>query len=138
MIISGIDEVAKIAKNARNVAIVGISKNRERASYQIANKIKDRYNLYLVNPRYAGERLFGIEIIDSLLKIEESIDIVDVFRNPNFIEEIIRDAIEIGARVVWLQPGSENMEVIERYKDKIDIIYNSCLGVVAGMVDDIT
>ncbi|HHF56429.1 MAG TPA: CoA-binding protein, partial [Thermoplasmatales archaeon] len=64
----------------------------------------------------------------------EKIDIVDVFRNPKFIEEIIKEAIEIKAGVVWLQPGSENMEVIEKYKDKIDIIYNSCLGVVSRMV----
>jgi len=124
----------EIARKAKNVAVVGISKNKERASYQIAEQIKDKYNLFLVNPKYAGEEILGKKVYSSLKEIEEKIDIVDVFRNPNFIEEIIKDAIDIKAGVVWLQPGSENMEVIEKYKDKINIIYNSCLGVISKMI----
>lgn len=134
MLITEQERIMEIAKNAENIAIVGISKNEQRASYQIAKQIKDKYNLFLVNPKYAGEKIFGIEVLDSLLKIRERIDIVDVFRNPAHIEKIIKDAIEIKASVVWLQPGSENMEIIEKYRNKIDIIYNSCLGVVSGMV----
>jgi len=124
----------EIARKAKNVAVVGISKNKERASYQIAEQIRDKYNLFLVNPKYAGEEILGKKVYSSLKEIEEKIDIVDVFRNPNFIEEIIKDAIDIKAGVVWLQPGSENMEVIEKYKDKINIIYNSCLGVISKMI----
>ncbi len=134
MLITEQERIMEIAKNAENIAIVGISKNEQRASYQIAKQIKDKYNLFLVNPKYEGEKIFGIEVLDSLLKIRERIDIVDVFRNPAHIEKIIKDAIEIKASVVWLQPGSENMEIIEKYRNKIDIIYNSCLGVVSGMV----
>ncbi|MCD6447437.1 MAG: CoA-binding protein [Thermoplasmata archaeon] len=134
MIITDANKILEITKKAKNVAVVGISKNKERASYQIAEQIKDKYNLFLVNPKYAGEKIFGIDVLPSLKHIKEKIDIVDVFRNPKFIEEIIREAIEIGAGVVWLQPGSENMEIIEKYKDEIDIIYNSCLGVVSRMV----
>ena len=134
MLITEPSKILEIAKNARNVAIVGISKNKERASYQIAEQIKDKYNLFLVNPKYAGEEILGKKVFSSLKEIKERIDIVDVFRNPNYIEEIIREAIEVGAGVIWLQPGSENMEVIEKYKDKIDIIYNSCLGVVSKQI----
>ena len=134
MLITEPDKIMEIAKNARNVAVVGISKNKERASYQIAEQIKDKYNLFLVNPKYAGEEILGKKVFSSLKEIKEKIDIVDVFRNPNYIEEIIREAIEVGAGVIWLQPGSENMEVIEKYKDKIDIIYNSCLGVVSKQI----
>jgi len=134
MLITEPSKILEIAKNARNVAIVGISKNKERASYQIAEQIKDKYNLFLVNPKYAGEEILGKKVFSSLKEIEERIDIVDVFRNPNYIEEIIREAIEVGAGVIWLQPGSENMEVIEKYKDRIDIIYNSCLGVVSKQI----
>jgi len=134
MLITEPSKILEIAKNARNVAIVGISKNKERASYQIAEQIKDKYNLFLVNPKYAGEEILGKKVFSSLKEIKERIDIVDVFRNPNYIEEIIREAIEVGAGAIWLQPGSENMEVIEKYKDKIDIIYNSCLGVVSKQI----
>jgi len=134
MLITEPNKILEIAKNARNVAIVGISKNKERASYQIAEQIKDKYNLFLVNPKYAGEEILGKKVFSSLKEIEERIDIVDVFRNPKYIEEIIKDAIEIKADTIWLQPGSENMEVIEKYKDQIDIIYNSCLGVVSKQI----
>ncbi|HDN95897.1 MAG: CoA-binding protein [Thermoplasmata archaeon] len=134
MLITEPDKIMEIAKNARNVAVVGISKNKERASYQIAEQIKDKYNLFLVNPKYAGEEILGKKVFSSLKEIKEKIDIVDVFRNPKYIEEIIKDAIEIKADTIWLQPGSENMEVIEKYKDQIDIIYNSCLGVVSKQI----
>ena len=134
MLITDPGQIIEIAKKAKNVAVVGISKNRERASYQIAKQIKDKYNLFFVNPKYAGEKILGNKVHSSLKELNEKIDIVDVFRNPNFIEEIIKDAIEIKASVIWLQPGSENISVIEKYKDKIDIIYNSCLGVVSGMI----
>jgi len=134
MLITEPNKIMEIAKNARNVAVVGISKNKERASYQIAEQIKDKYNLFLVNPKYAGEEILGKKVFSSLKEIKEKIDIVDVFRNPKYIEEIIKDAIEIKADTIWLQPGSENMEVIEKYKDQIDIIYNSCLGVVSKQI----
>jgi len=133
MLITDSKQIIEIARKAKNVAVVGISKNKERASYQIAEQIKGKYNLFLVNPKYAGERILGKKVYPSLKEVEEKIDIVDVFRNPNFIEDIIKDAIDIKAEVVWLQPGSENMEIIEKYKDKIDIIYNSCLGIISKM-----
>jgi predicted CoA-binding protein len=135
MLITEPEKVLEVARQARNVAVVGISKNKERASYEIAEQIMDRYNLFLVNPRYAGEEILGKVVLPSLKDIEENIDIVDVFRNPNFVEEIVKEAIEVNAKVIWFQPGSENMEVIEKYKDRIDIIYNSCLGVVRKMLD---
>lgn len=134
MLITQPDEIIEIARKAKNVAIVGISKNKERASYQIAEQLTNKYNLFLVNPKYANEKILGKKVFSSLKEIKEKIDIVDVFRNPKFIEEIIKEAIEVEASVVWLQPGAENIEIIEKYKDKIDIIYNSCLGVVSKQV----
>ncbi len=134
MLITEPEKILEVARQARNVAVVGISKNKERASYEIAEQIMNRYNLFLVNPKYAGEEILGKIVLSSMKEIKESIDIVDVFRNPNFVEEIVKEAIEVNARVIWFQPGSENMEVIEKYKERIDIIYNSCLGVVSKMI----
>ena len=76
----------------------------------------------------------GIKVLPSLKDIEEPIDIVDVFRNPAFLEEIVLSALEVGAKYIWLQPGTENEEVIEKYKDKIDFIKTACLGVVVKML----
>ncbi|HIQ48715.1 MAG TPA: CoA-binding protein, partial [Aquifex aeolicus] len=68
----------------------------------------------------------------SLRDVPEPIDIVNVYRNPAHAEDVIKEAIEVGAKCVWFQPGAENQEVIEKYKDRIRIIYNACIGVEAG------
>ncbi|MBC7128245.1 MAG: CoA-binding protein [Thermoplasmatales archaeon] len=133
MIIKEFDKIIEILKNAKNIAIVGISKNEERASYQIAKKL-DKHNLFLVNPKYANEEILGRKVYSSLKEINEEIDIVDVFRNRDYAEEVLREAIEIKAKFIWFQPGSENIEAIEKYKDRIDIIFNACIGVINNFI----
>ncbi len=128
------DDALEVLKEAKVVAVVGISPNPERPSYYTTEKVvrKGRHKVYLVNPRYAGEKIFGIEVLPSLKDVPEKVDIVNVYRNPAHVEPIVQEAIEIGAKVVWLQPGAENYEVIERYKDKVRFIYEACIGVEAG------
>jgi len=129
-----VDEAFETLKNSKVVAVVGISPNPERPSYYTTEKVvkKGMHKIYLVNPRYAGQEIFGIKVLNSLKEVPEPIDIVNVYRNPAHAEEVIKEALEVGAKVVWFQPGAENLEVIERYKDKIKIIYNACIGVEAG------
>ncbi len=128
-------EVVDVARDADVVAVVGISKKEERASYHIADKVRRQgYRMYYVNPKYAGEEIFGEEILPSLEDVPEHVDIVDVFRNPNYVESIVEAAVAIDADVVWLQPGAENMNVIAAYEDEIDIIYNACLGVAVSQL----
>lgn len=128
------DDAFEALKEAKVVAVVGISPKPERPSYYTTEKVvkKGKHKLYLVNPRYAGQEIFGIKVLPSLKNIPEPVDIVNVYRNPAHVEPIVQEAIEIGAKVVWLQPGAENFEVIEKYKDKIRFVYNACIGVEAG------
>ncbi len=128
------DEAYEILKDAKVVAVIGISPKQERPSYWTTEKVvkKGKHKIYLVNPRYAGEKIFGIEVLSSLKDIPENIDIVNVYRNPAHAEPIVQEAIEVGAKVVWFQPGAENYEVIERYKDKIKFVYEACIGVETG------
>jgi predicted CoA-binding protein len=125
------NEVKRIVQQAEIVAVVGISKNPNRPSYRIAEQIRDRYTMHYVNPVYAGQKLFGKTIVNSLENIPQHIDIVDVFRNPKYVRSIIEGAIAVNAGVVWLQPGAEDEHLTEAYQDYIDIITHSCLGVVA-------
>jgi predicted CoA-binding protein len=134
MIINETEKIIDIVKKAKTVAIVGISTNSTRPSYQITNKIQERYQIFLVNPRYNNKTIFGKPVHASLKDINKKIDIVDVFRNPLYTEEIFKDAIQTNSKVIWLQPGSENKEVIDKYKDKINIIYNHCLGVISNLI----
>ena len=128
------DDAFEVLKNAKVVAVVGISPKPERPSYYTTERVvkKGKHKIYLINPRYAGQKIFGIEVLPSLKDVPEPIDIVNVFRNPAHAEPIVKEALEVGAKVVWFQPGAENYEVIEKYKDKIKFVYEACIGVEAG------
>lgn len=128
------DEALEVLKNAKTVAVVGISPDPERPSYYVSERVisKGMHRVYFVNPKYAGQEILGIKVLSSLEEVPEPIDIVNVFRNPAHIESIFEEVLKVGAKCVWLQPGCENMEVIEKYKDKIKIVWNACIGVEAG------
>jgi len=128
------DDALEVLKNAKTVAVVGISPDPERPSYYVSERVisKGLHRVYFVNPKYAGQEILGIKVLSSLEEVPEPIDIVDVFRNPAHIEPIFEEALKVGAKCVWLQLGCENMDVIEKYKDKIKIVWNACIGVEAG------
>ncbi len=134
MIIEEQNAIFQVIRQANVIAVMGISDNQERPSYLIAQRIMSykRFKIYLVNPVYAGQEILGQKVLGSLLDVPEPIDIVNVFRRPDAIEPIFADAVQCGARLVWLQPGTENLGVIERYSAQIDIIFNACLGVMTA------
>lgn len=127
------DEALEVLKNAKTVAVVGISPDPERPSYYVSERVinRDCTGCILLIPSTQDRRSWGS---GALLfgEVPEPIDIVNVFRNPAHIEPIFEEALKVGAKCVWLQPGCENMEVIEKYKDKIKIVWNACIGVEAG------
>ncbi len=128
------DDAFEVLKNAKTVAVVGISPDPQRPSYYVSERVinKGLHRVYFVNPKYAGQEILGIKVLSSLEQVPEPIDIVNVFRNPAQIEPIFEEAIKVGAKYLWLQPGCENMEVIEKYKDRIKVVWNACIGVEAG------
>ncbi|MDD3554487.1 MAG: CoA-binding protein [Deltaproteobacteria bacterium] len=134
MIIEEQEAIFRAIRQAGVIAVVGISEDRNRPSYMIAQRLMayNRFRLYLVNPVHAGKKILGQEVLGSLLNVKEHIDIVDVFRRPDAIEPIFEDALRCQAGLVWLQPGTEDLKVIERYSDRIDIVFNACLGVMAA------
>ncbi|NDY43148.1 CoA-binding protein [Dissulfurirhabdus thermomarina] len=127
-------DIRRLLQAARVIAVVGVSTNPERTSHDIARRVLDagRWRVHLVNPVYAGRELFGRPILASLAEVPEPVDIVDVFRRPDAVEPIVKDALAAGARAVWFQPGTENPEVIRRYADRLDLVTGACLGVMAG------
>jgi predicted CoA-binding protein len=128
------DDAFEVLKNAKTVAVVGISPDPERPSYYVSERVinKGMHKVYFVNPKYAGQEILGIKVFSSLEEVPEPIDIINVFRNPAHIEPIFEEALKVGAKCVWLQPGCEKMDVIEKYKDKIKVVWNACIGVEAG------
>lgn len=92
----------ELLRKARTIAVVGISSDPTRPSYDVARYLMAAgYTVYLVNP--AEREVLGHAVYARLQDVPEHIDIVDVFRRPEFVPEVVADAIEAGAGAVWMQ-----------------------------------
>ncbi|MCC6236216.1 MAG: CoA-binding protein [Dehalococcoidia bacterium] len=109
-----IAEALPIIEAARSIAVVGISSRPDRPSYEVAEYlIGGGYEVYLVNPAEAGP-ILGRPVYPSLAALPEPVDIVDVFRRPEFVPGVVEDAIAAQARAVWLQLEIVHPEAAER------------------------
>lgn len=100
------EEIEAILKDAKTIAVVGLSDNPDRESYQVAAYLKSQgYRIIPVNPNV--EEVLGERAYPSLAAIppEVPIDVVDIFRRPEFIPEIVDQAIARGVKAVWMQKG---------------------------------
>lgn len=121
------EEVAKLLKNAKTIAVVGLSPKPERPSYEVAQYLQDHgYRIIPVNP---GQRVILSEkVYASLLEIPEPVDIVDVFRTPDAVPEIVEQAIQIKAKALWLQLGIVNNEAAEKARRAgLIVVQNKCM-----------
>jgi predicted CoA-binding protein len=97
-------EMRQILEKAQVIAVVGESNDHYYTSYQVAQYLKDMgYKVYPVNPTI--DEVDGDKSYPSLKDVPEPIDIVDVFRNPDFLPEIIGEAIAVKAKTIWTQLG---------------------------------
>ena len=100
-----------ILTSVKSVAIVGASSNTVRPSYFVVKYLKSKdFKVYPVNPGLAGQEILGLKVYAKLTDIPEPVDMVDVFRNSEAALGIAKDAIAIGAKVVWMQLTVRNDE----------------------------
>ena len=111
----------------KNIAVVGLSSNPLRPSNYVSKyMLENGYNIIPVNPGHKS--IFDIECFSSLDRIPNSIDIVNVFRNSKYVLPIIKDAILINSKVIWLQDGIESNEgKILALKSGIKFVSNDCI-----------
>lgn len=120
-------EIKKILGSAENIAVVGISDNPGRASFNVASYLKlHQYRIFPVNPTL--EKVLDQKCYSDLNEIVQGIDIVDIFRRSEFVPEIVDKAIEIGAKCIWMQDGvmDENAAEIAR-RAGLDVIMDDCI-----------
>jgi predicted CoA-binding protein len=119
----------EILKEAKTIAVVGISNKPGRDSGRIALFLKERgYNVIGVNP--VQKDFEGIKIYQKLTDIEQDIDIVDVFRNSNSIPDLIPDVLIKKPKVLWLQLGIRNDEAVKpAEKEGIQVIKDKCIAI---------
>jgi uncharacterized protein len=104
-------ELRELLAHATTIAVVGLSANPERPSNQVAWYLHQQgYRLFGVNPQCQVPEVFGVPVLPSLAEVPEPIDIVDVFRRPEYTPQVAREAVAVGARAVWLQLGIRSAE----------------------------
>jgi predicted CoA-binding protein len=129
-----VDDIAglrRILKQSRTIAVVGLSANWYRPSYFAAKYMRDHgYRIIPVNPSYEevmGERCFP-DLVAAKNAVAAPIDIVDCFRKSEEIPPLARDAIAIGAKVLWMQLGIRNDEAARLASDAgLDVVMNRCV-----------
>ncbi len=120
-------ERLQIIRNAESAALVGVSANPIRSSnFVAAYLIRTPMRTYPVNPAY--EEVLGLECYPSLADLPETPDIVDVFRAHDAIPGVVDEAIEVGAKVIWMQLGVRHEEAAKRAVDAgLLVVQDRCL-----------
>lgn len=119
----------EILETVNVIAVVGCSDKPWRDSHRIASYLMAQgYKVYPVNPRH--ETVLGERCYPDLGSVPERIDLVNVFRNPRYIPEVVEDAIKAGAGAIWLQLGITHPEAEERASAAgLDVVADRCIAV---------
>ncbi len=106
------DPIKEILEQAKTIAVVGLSNNPARPSLGVAQYLQRQgYKIIPVNPN--EKEVVGEKAYPDLLSVPNPVDVVDIFRNPDAVPEIVRQAIQKGAKAVWMQPGAENYDAAD-------------------------
>ncbi len=98
-----------IVKEARTVAVVGLSNDPEKASNEVGAYLMEQgYRVIPVNPK--EDEVLGEHAYDTVEQIPEQVDVVDVFLPPDKTPDIVEDAVRAGVKTLWLQEGIESSE----------------------------
>lgn len=123
------EEIGKILKRVKRIAVVGLSGNPERTSYMVSKAMQDAgYEIIPVNPTV--DEVLGVKAVKSLKEIEGHIDVVNVFRRPEHLMDIAKEFDEVDAEIFWSQLGVVNEEAYEFLKGKgYTVIMDRCIKV---------
>lgn len=118
-----------LLESARVIAVVGMSDNPSRASYQIGRYLKRiGYTVYPVNPTLT--EIEGDKVYATLADVPEPIDIVDVFRRPEFLSGVVDEALVVGAKAVWAQLGISDEDAARKAAAAgVPIVMDRCIKV---------
>ena len=118
----------EILQSVKTIALVGASDKTDRPSHRVMKFLQEKgYRVIPVNPRLEGQKLMGEAVYGTLMEIPDAIDMVDIFRRPDTVGPIVQDAIEVGAKVVWMQLGVINEDAAESAsKAGLKVVMNHC------------
>lgn len=122
-----IDPIRDLLRRSRTIAVVGLSDSPTRPSYGVSAYMQSHgYKIIPVNPTIA--ETLGAKSYPALGSVPEKIDIVNIFRRPEYVEEIVDQAIELKVPAVWMQEGVVNQKAAEKAeKAGIFVVMDLCI-----------
>jgi predicted CoA-binding protein len=122
-------DLKEILTGCKTVAVVGISPKEDRPSYIVASYLKSKgYRIIPVRPD--GDSILGEKVYHNLMEIpkEIEVDVVDVFRRSEDVPPIVDEAIQRGARVIWMQEGVIHQEAgAKARKAGLKVVMDRCM-----------
>jgi len=125
------DLLRAILNRTKTIAVVGASTDLWRPSFGVTDYLRRvGYRVIPVNPMALGQSLHGEPFQASLLDIREPVDLVNVFRRPEAIPDVVEDAIAIGAPAIWLQLGIRHKAAARRAENAgMTVVMDRCISV---------
>jgi predicted CoA-binding protein len=119
--------ITELLTTSKTVAVVGLSSRRTRPSYGVSEYLQSvGYRIIPVNPRET--EVLGERAWPDLDSVPEKVDIVDIFRQAEFVPEIVEAAIRIGAKAVWMQEGIVHEEAAGRARAAgLTVVMDRCM-----------
>jgi len=124
---SSADEIGALLKQAKTIAVVGLSDSPLRPSYGVSAYMQQYgYRIIPVNPNIHGA--LGEKAVASLSDINEKIDVVDIFRRSEFVEDIVDEAIKLGVSAIWMQEGVIHEQAAKKARSAgIFVVMDRCI-----------
>jgi predicted CoA-binding protein len=123
------EEIKEILQSSKTIAIVGISAEESKDSFRVAKYMQQHgYKIIPVNPKY--QEILGEKCYPDLKSLSEKVDIVNIFRKPEAVPSIVDEAIEIGAKSIWMQLGICNNAAADKARSAgLKVVMNKCIKV---------
>ena len=119
--------VRDILEKSKVIAVVGLSPKPERDSHEVAKYLQDQgYRIVPVNPR--ADTILGEKSYPDLASIPEKVDVVDIFRRSDDVPPVVDQAIDIGAKAVWMQLGIVNEDAAAKAREAgLGVVMDRCM-----------
>ena len=120
-------KLQEILENTRTIAVVGITGHKDLPSYSVPAYLQSQgYQIIPVNPNL--EQILGEKAYPDLLTIPDPVDVVLIFRRSETVPPIVDQAIEIGAKVIWMQEGIVNESAANAAREAgLDVVMDTCM-----------
>jgi len=121
------EEIRGLLRRVRTIAVVGLSPRTNRPSHGVAAQMQ-RFGYRIIPVRPAVDAVLGEKAYASLREVPDKFDLVDVFRAPEYVDQIVEECIALGAPAIWLQEGVVNIPAAERARQAgLIVVMDRCV-----------